>query len=589
MQMMLRRRRNEKAAREFGAAFYTAREIDDATRYYVEPFCSSVDPAQEAEPRHLLVTEEKVFRHIDKFLDYSSTNRHLLVLAGSGMGKTSLVTNYYVRNLKKPVWKRRRIEAIPLGDPEAEAEIKKIENPKETVLFLDAFDEDPAALRDWQKRLHELLHLCRRVSRIVITSRTQFFPSAEEIPLQTGIFRFGARDLGDGGGSELWQIHISPFTDKQVAQYLRKRYPWWKLWRARRRKRAAKLIGRVPYLHVRPMLLTHIPQILKSGVQIDYSFQIYETMVEKWLLREERWVAPDVLRQFSELLAVSMYAGRSARGERVPRDELLGLASQWDIDLDEWQLTSRSLLNRDAHGNYKFAHRSIMEYLFALQAYRGNDRCHELRLSDQIRLFIWEMYNAERRENPDFHMDLSRLDLIGLQPRLRTKASRSLSRDDINRMAHRTRAYDQNYNLSSPGRLHLYDTQDLEGTTIVIDYASNLMIVTDPIHEGYSIADGPMKKFRDDRVGGYNDWRLPTLDELLSLLQSNENPNGMYIDPIFRGFSRRVFSADSLRGVSWIVSYTLGGCLPNDRTHGPCSVHPVRTFAPRSPTSNDAG
>jgi hypothetical protein len=114
------------------------------------------------------------------------------------------------------------------------------------------------------------------------------------------------------------------------------------------------------------MILAHVEDLVDTDRNFDYRFQIYEEMVNAWLEREKGLVEnKDALRDFSERLAVDLFVNRRARGqERIAEAELKPLAEQYGIQLEAWQLRGRSLLNRDAVGNYKFAHRSIMEYLF---------------------------------------------------------------------------------------------------------------------------------------------------------------------------------------------------------------------------------
>lgn len=152
---------------------------------------------------------------------------------------------------------------------------------------------------------------------------------------------------------------------------------------------AAGLVRAVPLLTVRPMLLAYIPDLLASGAQVRRSFELYEAMVDSWLERESRWVKKESLREFSEHLAMDLYCNRERRGaERIPTDELSRLAAQWAILLESWQLTGRSLLNRDAAGNYKFAHRSIMEFLFVRRYIEEDPLICQAAATDQMVTFL---------------------------------------------------------------------------------------------------------------------------------------------------------------------------------------------------------
>lgn len=386
--MYKQRRTQQILEREFGAELYDPLTIANSTRYYVSPNCSSVDPSHEAELRHVLTTEEGLFEAVDKYLTRGGSQRHILLLADSGMGKSSFVLNYYARNRKRRRGKRLRLAVVPLSMPDADAEIARIENPSGTVIFLDALDEDTKAIQDHRKRLAELMEQCRKFKRVLITCRTQFFPSDEEIPRETGIARFDPRKPGEPGVYEFWKLYISPLNDKQVRQFLRKRYRY--TWGKRRK--AQEIVNKIPLLSVRPMLLAYTPDLLDSGASIRYSFQLYEVMVEKWLERERGWVDKEQLRLFSEWLARDLLMNRERRGaERIPRAELLRLTKQNGVQLDDWKVTGRSLLNRDAQGNFKFAHRSIMEYLCVMKCVQGDLSLLSVQWTDQMHAFLWEV------------------------------------------------------------------------------------------------------------------------------------------------------------------------------------------------------
>lgn len=376
-----------------GANLYTSSVLDQATRYYIEPDCSNIDPAREEEVRNVRAPKEKAFAAIDDFFEKQSIYRHMIILADSGMGKTSLLINYFVRNHNQR--NPHKIKLLPIGIPDLEQLIEDVQDKERTTIFLDAFDEDTKAIADHKERLSQLMYACRHFDRVVITCRTQFFPDDEEIPKETGIVRVGPRAGGEGAIYIFQKLYLMPLTDKQVASYLRKRYP---LWQWSKRRRAHSIIKKVPLLSVRPMLLTHIPDMLNQELTITYSFELYEAMVGAWLQREQAWVDPQELRSFSERLAVDLYVNRQLRGsERLLRKELSRLVKEWDISLGLQQISGRSLLNRDADGNLKFAHRSIMEYLFLQCDVSGiKQDWSTVKLTDQMMVFVQEAAQSQR-------------------------------------------------------------------------------------------------------------------------------------------------------------------------------------------------
>jgi hypothetical protein len=88
--------------------------------------------------------------------------------------------------------------------------------------------------------------------------------------------------------------------------------------------------------------------------------------------------------------------------------------------IESWKLTTRSLLNRDASGAYKFAHRSIMEFLFVKAFIGGQDACADLEWTDMMcDLFLsWGRSKtdegAHHRSEQIMEMDLSKTKLFPL-------------------------------------------------------------------------------------------------------------------------------------------------------------------------------
>ncbi len=577
LQYRKQRRKEKLLEREFGAELYPTQVIQNSTRYYIPPDYTNIDPAHEAKMRQAVPAREPLFDKMDALLRDDVSDRHFLLLADSGMGKSSFVLNYYARNQELPEGKRRRIALVPLGIPNADEHIQKIPQQNKTILFLDAFDEDAKAIADHKQRLRDLMALCENFERVVLTCRTQFFPREEEIPKETGIARVGPRRAGEGRTYEFWKLYLAPFTDPQVESFIRKR---WKLWQWRERGKTRELMQKAPLLSVRPMLMAYIPDLLKSQSQIQYSFQLYEILVEKWYERERGFVEKEVLRQFSELMAVDIYLKRQERSaERVPREELKYLAEKWDVALRDWQLGGRSLLNRDAQNNYKFAHRSIMEYLFLKQFIVGNQNCRDDSWTSQMKRFFLEMLWHDLQNNQKVSLDISHADLSGIvslfiKPifQFRTE-QRMINKNTVKSMLNKNKLFDSRWNQSAKGIFHLYELIILDRKNVVFDATTGLMWQQAGSSEKLAFANANryVEGLNHNKFAGFDDWRLPTVEEAMSLMKPLQEEGDSYIDPIFHSGQPRVWTIDKtrlLRRGAWYVNFFGGYCNYNHVDYG---------------------
>jgi len=208
--------------------YFTAAEIDRATRYYIPSKFQNVAPSQDQEPgrRNTASARNKLIPlFIKKFIhNVEHADKYNLILADSGMGKTTFMINLYLSYRKKQIFYKRKfdIKLFPLGHPSTFEDILKIPNEKkkDTILLLDAFDEDVLAVADYKKRMEEIIEKVWRFREVVITCRTQFFPSSDDEPQETGQQKFGV----DGGEYIFYKLYLSVFDDNDVRKYLSKRY-----------------------------------------------------------------------------------------------------------------------------------------------------------------------------------------------------------------------------------------------------------------------------------------------------------------------------------------------------------------------------
>jgi uncharacterized protein YjbI with pentapeptide repeats len=380
--------------KNLGQRLFDKITIKRLTEYYIRPKFSIHDSTPKKEIHHApSVAAKDLFEEVNRFLDKECGCRHLLILADSGTGKTSFTLNYYAYNLRKRK-EAHKISLIPLGRKDADSLITKIPDKEECILFLDALEEDTNAIDDHCQRIRDLMEICKAFRRVIITCRTQFFSRDEEISVNTGVIRIDPVPPGKKI-YKFRKLYLSPFDDKDVVHYIKQRYHFWD---HAHRKKAFELVNKIPLLTMRPMLLAHMSDIIKRGVEIKTSYQLYEVMVETWLDRESGRVDKKMLRTFLEQLSVDLFMNRKTRGEeQVTKEELLQLVRQWRVPLEGWKLRGRSLLNRDTAGNYKFAHRSIMEFLFVKRWLRGDKQARQAVLTDQMGKFLVEtdLYGAD--------------------------------------------------------------------------------------------------------------------------------------------------------------------------------------------------
>src|SRR3546814_7578345 len=102
------------------------------------------------------------------------------------------------------------------------------------------------------------------------------------------------------------------------------------------------------------MLTTLIPGLAASEREVRSLWDLYDFMVQTWIQKESSWIGSDVLQKIAKAIAIELIDKRSAGGaERISPEELVELPGIKSVPVETWQLSSRSLLTRDADGHYR--------------------------------------------------------------------------------------------------------------------------------------------------------------------------------------------------------------------------------------------
>ncbi|MCF6338955.1 MAG: pentapeptide repeat-containing protein [Gammaproteobacteria bacterium] len=367
----------------------------ELSKFYIEPNCQNINPANEDEEESLPFVTSPAFKVVNKFLNGDLQNiddgRNIMfVLADAGMGKTSLLMMLKLSHITS-LWPKKYNCTLLKMDDDTLDTIKNMENKSITILLLDALDEDPYAYGRVKERLTEILDEAHRFRRVILTCRTQFFPADEIEPYKrVGKIKIGAYFCP--------MFFLSLFDDEQVEEYLNKRFT-----SPKERKSAKKIVTDMGSLKCRPLLLVHIDGFLDTSIRDLNEYKIYEILIDTWLTREERKIrslkiTKDMLMKACTKIAYLMH--KQVGDVRILSEEKFTYYVREDYselkNISDINLGGRSLLNRNSDGDYRFSHYSIQEFILAKGILSGVITEHEsVRFSSLIFRFL-EKNNPEK-------------------------------------------------------------------------------------------------------------------------------------------------------------------------------------------------
>lgn len=125
-----------------------------------------------------------------------------------------------------------------------------------------------------------------------------------------------------------------------------------------------------------------------------------------------------------------------------------------------------------------------------------------------------------------------------------------------------------------------YVVKTLQRDDVVMDRTTGLMWQQSASSHQmvYNIALAWVNNLNKRSFAGFTDWRLPTLEETLTLMEQSPNHEGLYIDPIFNS-KQRLWTWTSDRGeadTAWYVNFNYGYSKLNRIKSGNNHVRAVR-------------
>ena len=318
------------------------------------------------------------------FVNDSTEHRLFCLLGDTGTGKTAALVNLYADyiNSHSPE-SPYRIQILSLRNESAFNDIEQITEKNHCILLLDAMDENPMAQNPAQRAEFDntLNRICEAFAFVVITCRPQFFFNEEELTNQVKI------QIGEDWDNYTL-LQLSPFDKDQVKEFLDHVFPAES--DKDKRQKAEEIVNKHALIAIRPLVLTHIRDIVDSNHEINTTLDFYDTIVQSWIQRELRKTSPDDMKertqQWWEMTSqVAGYLYQKTNGtNKEPsfkidelndifsdqnHKELASLLSDFKISLqqngqDNMQFLQRSMLTRTGD-TFHFSHKSYYEYFMA--------------------------------------------------------------------------------------------------------------------------------------------------------------------------------------------------------------------------------
>ena len=348
---------------------------------YIETHFVSYPPHEYDEPNKATTasTRESMTSFCERIFQGDNPNERLyMVLAGSGMGKTTFMVNIFCHYVKTKMTNKGlpfEIRLLRLDDENVINKINDISKvspirANKTILLLDALDENRYASEDFQKFQTELESAIEPFKLVMITCRSQFFDSEKLIPEETSWISTGReKNLINYN-----KVYISPFSDNDIEKYLSQKYKG----QRKKRKQAYLTVERCKNLMVRPLLLSYIDDLIEDNVKYTELSDIYETLIDKWLQREVNSIYDKVERnkqkknlyRFSVDIAKTIYSNwKGVKSMQLTPEQMGTFMKSYGYNDLPFDIKRRSLINRNASGSFKFAHKSFLEYFLAKELF----------------------------------------------------------------------------------------------------------------------------------------------------------------------------------------------------------------------------
>lgn len=146
------------------------------------------------------------------------------------------------------------------------------------------------------------------------------------------------------------------------------------------------------------------------------------------------------------------------------------------------------------------------------------------------------------------------------QPVFRSTSKSDLSEFEMKAMLFNRNLFDNRMNENGDGFPNNFDLEN--DNQVVVDNATQLIWQQSgsEYRMSHDQAQAYIDSLKNARFAGYSDWRLPTLEEAMSLMEASKRKDDLHIDKVF-GRQWAIWTSDkTASSEAWMVSFDRGSC-----------------------------
>lgn len=415
-----------------------------------------VDPKFQVGENKLEI-KETLISYVKKWLADSKVNKHLVILGGYGMGKTSFI-KYFSSSLAREILDEKNIERFPVylnltntspmhGGINMAIEafvaknlgveynlFNKLVEKGKIIFLLDAYDEMGFIGTNQQrfKQFNEIWQLATKKNKIILTGRPSYFPTEFEMKNSLGIPYNGYEGVQFKPYTE--RIELQKLDDTQIAQYIEKFYPnegqYFLKW-IRKNKSLHELCKRPSMMHIiRDMLKELHKQHSNDELSAGDMMGLY---IEYWINRQSGKNIESAFEQNESLklkfvkeffieVSISLYLNNKTKisseeiiaklKDFIIKSNITGFETKEAKEGFEQEILTAYFMEREGD-EFRFAHKSFFEYFVSLrliELLKAKDLKNPLihtNWSLEIIDFIYDSIPQVHRNNPEIPALLS--------------------------------------------------------------------------------------------------------------------------------------------------------------------------------------